>query len=118
MTGSARAAPRPVGGIKERNKWRLIPIREAPPCGRGASLLFLKKGKTLRREAEPTIVAQRIPRFNRPDPQPSPLALTFFFALGKEQSSPQRASSGSTLHRGRADRSVNVRDARVTSGTP
>jgi hypothetical protein len=37
LTGSARAAPRPVGGVKERNELRFILIREAPPCGRGAS---------------------------------------------------------------------------------
>ena len=31
------ASPALWAHVKERNKWRLIPIREAPPCGRGAS---------------------------------------------------------------------------------
>ena len=37
LTGSAPQAPRLQGGVKELKELRFIPIREAPPCGRGAS---------------------------------------------------------------------------------
>jgi len=38
MTGSASRKPRPVGGDEGRIDKRTLPYREAPPCGRGASI--------------------------------------------------------------------------------
>ena len=38
MTGGASRRPRLVGGVRARNHVWFFPCREAPPCGRGASL--------------------------------------------------------------------------------